>query len=114
MFVIRDGGDDDNSRFIPITAQNEGDWQALHEQAVGDIVVAHSWFRTLSGLDYASGFNAERILHEYEVALNTVILAEQAELTEPIRAVITSVPRSSTPRRCRSSTARRPVRNPST
>jgi len=55
MFVIRDGGEDDNSRFIPIAAQNEGDWQALHEQAVGDIVVAHSWFRTLSGLDYACG-----------------------------------------------------------
>ena len=91
MFVIRDGGEDDNSRFIPIAAQNEGDWQALHEQAVGDIVVAHSWFRTLSGLDYASGFSAERILHEYEVALNTVILAEQAELTEPIRTVIASV-----------------------
>ena len=91
MFVIRDGGEDDNSRFIPIAAQNEGDWQALHEQAVGDIVVAHSWFRTLSGLDYAAGFSAERILHEYEVALNTVILAEQDELTEPIRAVIASV-----------------------
>ena len=88
---IRDGGEDDNSRFIPIAAQNEGDWQALHEQAVGDIVVAHSWFRTLSGLDYAAGFSAERILHEYEVALNTVILAEQDELTEPIRAVIASV-----------------------
>lgn len=91
MFVIRDGGEDDNSRFIPIAAQNEGDWQALHEQAVGDIVVAHSWFRTLSGLDYAAGFSAERILHEYEVALNTVILAEQAELTEPIRALVASV-----------------------
>ena len=84
MFVIRDGGEqNDNSRFIPIASQNEGDWQALHEQAVSDIVVAHSWFRTLSGLDYASGFSAERILHEYEVALNTVILGEQAELTEP-------------------------------
>ena len=82
MFVIRDGGEGDNSRFIPIASQNEGDWQALHEQAVSDIVVAHSWFRTLSGLDYASGFSAERILHEYEVALNTVILGEQAELTE--------------------------------
>ena len=33
----------------------------------------------------------KRQLHEYEVALNTVILAEQAELTEPIRAVISSV-----------------------
>ena len=38
-----------------------------------------------------SSFSAERILHEYEVALNTVILAEQDELTEPIRAVIASV-----------------------
>ncbi len=92
MFVLRDGGDEnDHSRFIPIASQNEGDWQALHEQATGDIVVAHSWFRTLSGLDYASGFNAERILHEYEIALNTVILAEQADLLEPIRAVLGSV-----------------------
>ena len=90
MFVLRDGGEEDNSRFIPITAQNEGDWQALHEQATSDIVVAHSWFRTLSGLDYAAGFSAERILHEYEVALNTVILAEQAELTEPVRTLITA------------------------
>ncbi len=91
MFVIREGGDDDNSRFIPIASQNEGDWEALHEQATADIVVAHSWFRTLSGLDYSSGFSAERILHEYEVALNTVILAEQAELTEPIRRVISEL-----------------------
>ena len=92
MFVIRDGGDEnDHSRFIPIASQNEGDWQALHEQATGDIVVAHSWFRTLSGLDYASGFNAERILHEYEIALNTVILAEQADLLEPIRTVLATV-----------------------
>lgn len=92
MFVIRDSGDgSDSSRFIPIASQNEGDWQALHEQAVGDIVVAHSWFRTLSGLDYSSGFSAERILHEYEVALNTVILGEQSELTEPIRNLIQSV-----------------------
>ena len=88
MFVIRDGGEDDNSRFIPIASQNEGDWRSLHEQATSDIVVAHSWFRTLSGLDYASGFSAERILHEYEIALNTVILGEQAELLEPIREII--------------------------
>ena len=91
MFVIREGGDDDNSRFIPLASQNEGDWEALHEQATADIVVAHSWFRTLSGLDYSSGFSAERILHEYEVALNTVILAEQAELTEPVRRVISEL-----------------------
>ena len=42
-------------------------------------------------LDYAGGFSAERILHEYEVALNTVILGEQAELMEPIREALRTV-----------------------
>ena len=58
---------------------------------MSDIVVAHSWFRSLSGLDYSTGFSAERILHEYEVALNTVILGEQSELLEPITDVVNGV-----------------------
>ena len=91
MFVLREGSEDDNSRFIPIASQNDGDWKSLHDQATSDIVIAHSWFRSLSGLDYTSGFNSERILHEYEIALNTVILAEQAELLEPIVSVIEEV-----------------------
>ena len=91
MFIIRDESSDDNSRFIPIESQNDGDWKALHDQATSDIVVAHSWFRSLSGLDYSTGFSAERILHEYEVALNTVILGEQNELLEPIINVIAEV-----------------------
>ena len=91
MFVIKEGSADDNSRFIPISSQNEGDWKSLHDQATGDIVVAHSWFRSLSGLDYSSGFSSERILHEYEVALNTVPLGEPAEILEPIVRVLRSV-----------------------
>ena len=91
MFMIRDTAENDSSRFIPIESANEGDWRSLHEQATSDIVVAHSWFRALSGLDYASGFDSERILHEYEVALNTVILVEQAELLEPVKMLIESV-----------------------
>ena len=91
MFVVRDAPETDNSRFIPFSAQNDGDWKELHDQATSDIVVAHSWFRSLSGLDYSSGFNSERILHEYEIALNTVILAEQAELMEPIISVLRDI-----------------------
>jgi hypothetical protein len=91
MFMIREGASDDASRFIPIPSGNEGDWKELHDQATGDIVVAHSWFRSLSGLDYGGGFSSERIMHEYEIALNTVILGEQAELLEPIKAVAESV-----------------------
>ncbi len=91
MFVVRDGTEEEHSRFIPFASQNDGDWKQLHDQATSDIVVAHSWFRSLSGLDYSSGFNSERILHEYEIALNTVILAEQAELLEPIVSLLREV-----------------------
>ena len=88
MFVVREGQENDNSRFIPVESRNEGDWSELHDQATSDIVIAHSWFRSLSGLDYSAGFSAERILHEYEVALNTVILAEQEELLAPVKRII--------------------------
>ena len=91
LFVLRDKSEGDSSRFIPINTSSDGDWQTLHEQSESDLVVAHSWFRSLSGLDYASGFSTERILHEYEVALNTVILGEQEQLLEPIRQIIGSV-----------------------
>ena len=90
MFVIRDAA----RATITLHPHRVAERRRLAgaaQQAVSDIVVAHSWFRTLSGLDYASGFSAERILHEYEVALNTVILGEQAELTEPVREAITSI-----------------------
>ena len=88
MFVMKEGSATDNSRFIPLASNNDGDWKDLHDQATSDIVIAHSWFRSLSGLDYSSGFNADRILHEYQVALNTVILGEQADLMEPITTVL--------------------------
>ncbi len=88
MFMLRQGNGLDSSHFIPIASANEGDWKDLHDQATGDIVVAHSWFRSLSGLDYGAGFSSERILWEYQIALSTVILPEQTELLEPIRRVI--------------------------
>ncbi|MFR9503443.1 MAG: phage portal protein [Rikenellaceae bacterium] len=88
LFVIKDGSETDNSRFIPLTSSNDGDWTDLHDQAVSDIVIAHSWFRALSGLDYTSSYSSERILNEYEVALNTIILSEQEELMEPIKIVM--------------------------
>lgn len=91
MFVVRDSDEADNSRFIPVSSSNEGDWSKLHDQATSDIVIAHSWFRSLSGLDYSAGFSAERILHEYEVALNTVILAEQEELLAPVKSLLREV-----------------------
>lgn len=92
MFMLKESSDEtDGSKFIPITSQNDGDWKLLHDQATSDIVVAHSWFRSLSGLDYSTGFNAERVLYEYQIALNTVIIPEQTELMEPICNIIENI-----------------------
>ncbi len=88
LFVVKDGSDTDNSRFIPLSSSSDGDWIDLHDQAVSDIVIAHSWFRALSGLDYTSSYSSERIIHEYEIALNTIIISEQEELLEPIKMLI--------------------------
>lgn len=88
MFLIKGMNENESSKFIPVTSANEGDWKDLHTQATNDIVVAHSWFRSLSGLEYSTGFSSERILHEYEIALNTLILGEQEELLEPIRSIL--------------------------
>ncbi len=90
MFLINRGADD-STKFVPIESSNEGDWQSLHDQSTADIVVAHSWFRALSGLDYSTGFNPERILYEYQIALNTIIQPEQTELLEPIRNIMESI-----------------------
>ena len=85
MFLVKGMNEGESSKFIPVSSANEGDWKDLHNQATNDIVVAHSWFRSLSGLEYSTGFSSERILHEYEIALNTLILGEQEELLDPIR-----------------------------
>lgn len=91
MFMVKNGVEGDTSKFIPMNSGNDGDWRALREQATSDILVAHSWFRTLSGLDYASGFSADRVLHEYNIALNTIIQVEQQEVIEPIRMALEDI-----------------------
>ena len=42
-------------------------------------------------MDYLSGFSSERILQEYEIALNTLILGAQQELLEPIQIIINQI-----------------------
>lgn len=91
MFLVKNGVDGDTTKFVPVTTPNDGDWKSLHDQAVSDIVVAHSWFRTLSGMEYASGFSADRVRHEYNIALNTLIRVEQEELLEPIRSAVEDI-----------------------
>lgn len=91
MFLVKNGVEGDTTKFVPVTTAHDGDWKALHDQAIADIIVAHSWFRTLSGMEYASGFSSDRVRHEYNIALNTLIRVEQQELIEPIRLAVEDI-----------------------
>lgn len=89
--MVSVANEEGGAKFTPIAAGNDGDWQALHELSSSDLVVAHSWFMALSGLNYTSGFSADRVLHEYKVALNTVILPSQAEWLEVLQSIFDKV-----------------------
>ena len=79
---------DAGTRFVPVSQGSDGDWQALHTQSTGDLIIAHNWFRSLAGIADNTGFDTQRILNEYEVALNTVILDEQEVFLTAIRRVL--------------------------
>jgi hypothetical protein len=86
--LVSVANEEGGAKFTPIQAGNDGDWRDLHESSSEDLVIAHSWYMALAGLNYTSGFSADRILHEYKVALNTVILPEQEEILDILNAIL--------------------------
>lgn len=72
----------DQTQYIPHTTEDKGSWLLLHQQSLSDIVVAHSWYRALSGIVDNTGFDTERILNEYYTALATLITSEQQSFLE--------------------------------
>lgn len=82
---------DAGTRYIPLSTNAEGDWRELHIQSTDDLVIAHGWFRSLSGIADNTGFDTKRILNEYEVALNTVIIDEQETMLSNVRKALSAV-----------------------
>ncbi len=91
MFMVKNGIDGDTTKFVPFAQSNDGDWKSLHSQAMGDVIVAHSWFRTLSGIEYSTGFSSDRILYEFDIAMNLIIGSEQRSIMEPLREVLSGL-----------------------
>ena len=89
--MVTVANEEGGAKFTPIAANNDGDWESLHGVSSSDLVVAHSWFMALSGLNYTSGFSADRVLHEYKIALNTVIIPKQSELLEVLNTIFAKV-----------------------
>ena len=82
---------DTSSRYIPVNQAAEGDWKELHLQSTSDLVIAHGWFRSLSGIADNTGFDTNRILNEYEVALRTVINDTQEVFLGWFQSIISEI-----------------------
>lgn len=91
MVMVKQEGDKEGTKFIPIKQDADGDWTKLHAQATSDLIIAHNWFRALTGIADNTGFDTERILNEYQVALNTVITDEQNTMLAVIKDVLDHV-----------------------
>ena len=68
------GQSSQQAQFIEFKKNEEGNWSELHSQAELSIVTIHNWFRSLTPYSgEKTGFDANRIINEYEIALNTII-----------------------------------------
>ena len=74
--------------FTPLIQTSDGEWINLHEQSESELVVAHNWFRSLSGISDSTGFDTKRIRNEYQVAKNTVIGENQDAILSEIKYLI--------------------------
>jgi hypothetical protein len=72
----------DQTQLIETKQDDGGSWMDLHSQSISDMVTTHRWFRSLCSLADNTGFDTQRILNEYEVALNTTIASFQKSWLE--------------------------------
>ena len=62
------------AKFIEFKKNVEGNWMDLHTQSELSIITIHNWFRSLTPYSgEKTGFDSNRIVNEYEIALNTII-----------------------------------------
>jgi phage portal protein BeeE len=82
------GGEPNSSKFIPITTNEDGNWQTLHTQATEEIIIANQWFASLAGLNVSSGFDTNRIRNDYQIAISTIIPYEQKTFIEVYQRIL--------------------------
>ena len=71
---LNPGQPSQQANFIEFKKNEEGNWAELHSQAELSIITIHNWFRSLTPYSgEKTGFDANRIINEYEIALSTII-----------------------------------------
>lgn len=92
FFVVKSLGGE-GTKWMPFSQTKEQDWGQLHKQSAYDIITAHNWFPSLSGVQ-REGLtigNNNQIRTEFEIAKSTVIRFEQQSFAEVFQRVFAEV-----------------------
>jgi hypothetical protein len=76
------GAENGATSFTPIAQNDEGNWLQLHQRATEEIIIANQWFSSLAGLNVGTGFDTNRIINDYNIAINTIIPTHQQVFIE--------------------------------
>jgi hypothetical protein len=86
-----DGEKAEQVQLIQNQTEEKGSWIELHNLSISDIISGHSWFRSLSGIADNTGFDTQRILNEYNIALSSFIIPRQNKIKGIIQKIFKTV-----------------------
>ena len=79
----------DPAQYIPFQKDEEGNWIELYKLSHTHLLSIHNWFKTLSSyFGEKTGFDTQRILNEYEIALKTIIKVYQARYIDIFKKLL--------------------------
>lgn len=89
IVITKQPGAENPTKYTPFIQNSEGEWINLHKQSDQDLIIAHTWFRSLTSLAEAGQLgNTQQIRNEYAIAKTTVIDEANDTLLEPIKQVL--------------------------
>ena len=69
----------ETAQFIEFKKNDEANWSQLHQWAHNNLLSIHNWYKSLASFfGEKTGFDTQRILNEYEIALKTTIKIKQS------------------------------------
>jgi len=76
------------AQYIEFKKNEEGNWLQLHQQAQSELITIHTWFKSLCSFVENTGFDTNRIINEYNIALNTVLRVYQAKYITVFKKIL--------------------------
>lgn len=80
----------ETAQFLEFKKNDEANWSQLHQWAHNNLLSIHNWYKSLASFfGEKTGFDTQRILNEYEIALKTTIKTKQSRYLAILKRLLT-------------------------